>query len=350
MEGWVEYQPQRRNELKEKKTGEERKDLMMRRRKKRFRDVEEQTVGRKKKFKYTLIEEGWGERKDVTDSAETVCQVIIEAVSERAWISLLLRQAENQETVNTVPVVLNSNTVEKASVTRKRKSGKTLADPQQKLIVDWLWKAGVSFEMECGNSKEEECRWEGLNECRLSHTGTSIKNVETESSEQPADSSEDWQDESHVSLAGSLETQDEALTMSCLGDDTIDMTELVEDMDKYMEGRDISRRPLQVTEGGVDMISHTLEEKSSDKKYLARALSDSWKSRRVTKAILRSVMEEVSKRLVIVDMLRSRIRKLAQDKKQKKLDLARSLSDSWESRSMTTFVIKVVMDSVDVNG
>ena len=64
------------------------------------RDVEEQTVGRKKKFKHALILEGWGERKVVTDSAETVCQVIMDAVSERAWISLLLRQAENQETVN----------------------------------------------------------------------------------------------------------------------------------------------------------------------------------------------------------------------------------------------------------
>ena len=49
--------------------------------KKRCRDVDEQTAGRKKKFKYALMEEGWGERKSsnnlVTDSAETVCQVIL---------------------------------------------------------------------------------------------------------------------------------------------------------------------------------------------------------------------------------------------------------------------------------
>ena len=43
-----------------------------------------------------------------------------------------------------------------------------------------------------------------------------------------------------------------------------------------------------------------------EKKDLARTLSDSWESRRATEAVIRSVLEDVSKKLVIVDMLRSR--------------------------------------------
>ena len=69
------------------------------------------------------------------------------------------------------------------------------------------WEVEMSFEVEFGNRKEEECRWEGLSECKLSHEETGVKNVETERCEQPADSFECWQEES---LAGSLEIQETA--------------------------------------------------------------------------------------------------------------------------------------------